>query len=124
LQSLEDSVTDSSTSNGSDNLAFEIECVSGYLSNIPVVGNDLLVGRDLVPDQGQDGHDNVLGNRDDVGAGDFRNGDLVLVGFVEINVVATNTSRDTKLELGSFVDEVGGKVTWVEGGGDEDFRLQ
>ena len=57
------------------------------------------MGGDKIADQEEDVHDDVLCNRDDVGAGDLCNGDLLLVSGVEVNVVGTDTSGNAKLEV-------------------------
>jgi len=123
LESLQDSVADSSAANGADHFALEVESVSGDLGNIPVVGNDLLVRGDLVTDQGQDGHDDMFGNADDVGSGHFCDGDLVLVGRVQIDVVTSDSGSDTELEVWSLFDQVRREVARVERGGNEDLGL-
>ena len=58
-----------------------------------------LVGGDKVADEQKDAHDDVLGNGDDVRAGDLENLDALLDGRVQIDVVGTDTSRDTDLEV-------------------------
>lgn len=40
------------------------------------------------------------------------------------NLLRSNTSSYTKLELRSLFHELGGKVAWVERGGDKDFSLK
>jgi len=79
----------------------------------------------------------VLGNRDDVGARDLGNGDLALVGGVEVNVartvsdkreatdgsvysLGTDTGSDTELEVLGLGHDLLGEVGGVEGSGDED----
>lgn len=65
----------------------------------------------------------MFGNRDDVGARNFSDGDLVLVGGVEVDVVGAYTGGDTKLEFLGLGEEVSGEVAGVEGGSDEDLGL-
>lgn len=62
----------------------------------------------------------MLSDRDHVGTGNLGDGDLALVGRVEVDVVRPDTGGNTKLELLGLGDEVGGEVAGVEGGGDED----
>ena len=57
------------------------------------------MGRNKVPDEEEDGHDNVLSNGHDIGAGDFQNLDFVLDSGVEVNVVRADTSCDTELQV-------------------------
>ncbi len=58
----------------------------------------------------------MLGDRDDVGAGDFCDGDAAIGGVcsIQVDVIGSNTSSDGKLELLSLCETFGGKVTWVE----------
>lgn len=77
----------------------EIERVSGHRSDIPSASHDLFVGykkfgqrelsqvdtkhtRSVVSNQEQDGHDDVFGNRDDVGTRNLDDGNIFLVGGV------------------------------------------
>lgn len=115
-EAAEDTLTDTADGDGTDDLALEVELVLGDSSDIPVAVLDLLVGRDEVADEDEDGHDNVLSDGDDVGAGDFGNGDTAIggVGSVQVNVVGTNTGSDSKLELLGLGETLSGKVTGVE----------
>jgi hypothetical protein len=58
----------------------------------------------------------VLGDRDDVAAGDFGNGDtsIGLVGGVEVNVIRSNTGGDGDLQVLGFGETLCGQVTRVE----------
>jgi len=116
LQAAEDTLTDTSNGNGSDNLALEIELVLGRLGDVPVATGDLLACGTEVADESEDGHDNVLGDGDDVGAGDFGDGDAAvgLVGLVQVDVVRANTGSDGDLEVLALLQAVGGEVTGVE----------
>ena len=116
LETSQDTLTDTSNGNGTDDLALEIELVLGRSSDVPLTTLDLLVCGDEVADEDEDGHDHVLGDGDDVGAGDFCNGDAAIgrVRSVEVDVIGTDTSSDGKLELLGLCETFGGKVTWVE----------
>jgi hypothetical protein len=74
------------------------------------------VSRHEVAYEGEDGHDHVLGDRDDVGASDFGNGDTAigLVRGVEIDVVGADTSSDGELELLGLSKALCGQVAGVE----------
>lgn len=116
LQAAEDTLTDTANGNGTDGLALEVELVLGDGSNIPLAVTDLLVSRDEVADQGEDGHNNVLSNGDDVAASDLSNSDTAvgLVGSVEVDVVRANTSGDGDLEVLSLGQTLSGQVTGME----------
>lgn len=83
------------------------------------------MGRSVVTDESEDGHDDVLGDRDDVGSSDLSNGDTAvsLVGSVEVDVVRTNTSSDGDLQVLGLGETLGGKVTGVERSGDDDLGI-
>ena len=116
LEAAEDTLTDTADGDGTDDLVLKIELVLGDGSDVPVAGLDLLVGRDEVADQDQDGHDNVLSDRDDVRSGDLGDGDTAVggVGSVQVNVIGTNTGSDGELELLGLGQTLSGEVTWVE----------
>jgi hypothetical protein len=102
---------------------------------------DHFVGRDEVADEKKDGHDNVLSDGDDVGAGDLHDyEDLVsacismtsdteltlnaLVNSgVEVDVVRADTGGDTHLQVLRFCDQVASQVARVEGCCDENLSL-
>lgn len=65
----------------------------------------------------------MLGNRDDVGAGYFGDGDVVIVGGVEVDMITANPRSHTKLELGRLGNEVLGQVAGVKRSGDEDLCI-
>jgi hypothetical protein len=101
LEAAEDTLTDTANGDGTDDLALEVELVLSDSGDVPVTILDLLVGRNEVADQEEDGHDDVLSDGDDVRAGDLSNGDTAVggVGGVQVNVVGTNTGSDSELKL-------------------------
>jgi hypothetical protein len=118
LQSSENTLTNTANSDGTDNLALEIKLVLGGGSNIPFTSLDLLVCRDEVSDKDEDGHDDVLGDGDDVGSGNLCDCDtsIGLVGRIEINVIGSNTSCNGNLQVLCLCESLGGEVTWMESG--------
>jgi hypothetical protein len=70
-ESLKNPVADSARSDGADDLALEIKRSSSDLSDVPSARNNLLMSGDKVPNEEEDGHHNVLGDRDDVGSGNL-----------------------------------------------------
>lgn len=89
FKSAQDALTDTTNTNGTNDLVLEIILLLGDGSNIPVTSLHLLVGGNKVSNQYQDGHNNVLSNRDDITASDFgdRNTAISLVGKVKVDVV-------------------------------------
>ena len=122
LQTAQDTLTNTADGDGTDNLALEVVLVLGDSGDVPITVADLVVGGDEVADQGEDSHDNVLGDGDDVGAGDLGDGDTAvgLVGSVQVNVVGTDTGSDGELQLLGLGEALSGEVTGVEGSGDDD----
>lgn len=118
LQTAEDTLADTANGNGTDNLALKVELVLGGLGDVPVTTGDLLTSGTEVADESEDGHDDVLGDGDDVGASDLGDGDAAvgLVGLVQVDVVRTNTGSDGDLEVLALLQAVGGEVTGVEAG--------
>lgn len=116
LQAAEHTLTNTANSNGTDNLVLEIVLVLGNSGDVPVTTGDLLVSWNEVADEDEDGHDDVFGDRDDVGASDLSNGNTAIggVGSVEVDVVGSNTSSDSNLELLGLGETLSSEVTWVE----------
>jgi len=124
LQTAQDTLANTANGNGTDNLALEIELVLGGLGDVPVTTGDLLASGTEVADESENGHDDVLGDGYDVGAGDLGDGDAAvgLVGLVQVDVVRTNTGGDGDLEVLALLQAVGGEVTRVEAGLSVSFR--
>lgn len=125
LETAENTLTDTANGDCTDGLALKVELVLGDGSNVPLTIADLLVSRDEVADQCEDGHDNVLSDRDNVAASNFSDGDTTvgLVGGVEVDMVRANTSSDGNFEVLSLGQTLSGQVTGVEGSGDDDFSV-
>lgn len=116
LETTQDTFTDTANGNGSDDLVLQVVFVLGNGSNIPVSVADLVVCRDEVADKSEDGHDNVLSDGDDVGAGDLSDGNTAvgLVGGIKIDVVGTNTGSHSELEVLGLSKALCGEVSGVE----------
>jgi hypothetical protein len=124
LQSTEHTLANTSHSYGADNLVLEVVLVLRGRSDVPFTGLDLLVGGDEVADKHEDGHEHMLGNGDDIGAGHFGDGDAAvgLVGGVEVDVVGANAGGDGDLEFLRLGQSLGGEVTRVEAVGGSSVR--
>lgn len=116
LEAAQDALTNATDSDGADNLVLKIVLLLGNSSDVPVTALDLLVSGHKVADEDEDGHDNVLGDGDDVGASDLSDGDTAVgaVGSIEVDVVGTNTGSDGNLELLGLGETLSGQVTRVE----------
>ena len=118
LQAAQDALADAADGDGADDFALEVELVLGDGGDVPLAVADLVVRGDEVADQEEDGHDDVLSDGDDVGAGDFGDGDTAvgLVGGVQVDVVRADTCGDSELELLGLGQALGSQVTGVEAG--------
>lgn len=116
LEAAQDTLADAADSDGADNLALQVKLVLGGLGDVPVTALNHLVGGDEVADEQQDGHDDVLSDGDDVGAGDLGDGDTAvgLVGGIEVDVVGANTGGDGELQVLGLGEALSGQVTRVE----------
>jgi hypothetical protein len=116
LQSAQDTLADTTNSNGTDNLVLEIVLVLGDSGDIPVTSGDLLVSWDKVADEDENGHDDVLGDGDDVGARNLSDCDasIGLVGSVEIDVVGSDTSGHGEFEVLRLCEALSSQVAGVE----------
>ncbi|KAH3671631.1 hypothetical protein OGAPHI_000336 [Ogataea philodendri] len=125
-ESFQDSVANSSSTNGGNNLTFDVKGVLGNLGDVPAARDDLLVGRNKVSHQHQDGHHNVLGNRNNVRSSHLENGNVSsgLVDVVQVDVVGSNTSNNQQLEVLSLLDSLLGDVGWMERSGDDDVCIR
>lgn len=118
LEAAQDTLADAADGDGTDNLALEVVLLLGDGGDVPVALGDLLVGGDEVAEEDQDGHDDVLGDGDDVGAGDLGDGDAAvgLVGSGQVDVVGADTSSDGDLEVLGLGETLRGQVARVEAG--------
>jgi hypothetical protein len=99
LETAQYTLTNTANGDGTDDLVLQVVLVLSDSSNVPFTIANLLVGRDEVANQGENGHDHVLSDRDDIAASDFGHGDTAigLVSSVQIHVVRANTSGDSDL---------------------------
>ena len=76
------------------------------------------MGRDEVSDEKEDGHDDMLGDGNDIGTGDFGDSDTTvgLVGSVQVDVVGANAGGDGDLQLLCLCETLSCEVTGVEAG--------
>lgn len=116
LEAAQDTLTDAADGDGADNLALEVVLLLGDGGDVPLAAGDLLVGGHEVAEEDEDGHDDVLGDGDDVGAGDLGDGDAAvgLVGGDQVDVVGADTSGDGDLEVLGLGQTLSGQVTGVE----------
>lgn len=116
---LENAVSNTSSTNGTDNLALEIERVSSDLRDLPVTASRHLVSGNEVPDQQQHVHDDMFSDRGNIGSGDLEDLDLSFDGGLEVDVVRANTGGDANFKVLGLLEEVGGEVSGVEGCGNQ-----
>lgn len=88
-ETSQDTFTDTSDTNGSNDLALNIEGVLGNGSDVPFTTGDLLVSGDKVADESEHGENDVFSDRYDIGSSNFSNEDLLLIGSSKINVIGT-----------------------------------
>ena len=99
LQALEDTEADAASTDGTDDLALEVERVARNLGHLPVAALDHLVRGDEVADEQEDAHHDVLRDGDDVRAGHLEDLDALLDSGVEVDVVGADTGGDTDLQV-------------------------
>lgn len=116
LETTQDTLTNAADGDGADNLVLEVVLLLGSGGDVPLTALDLLVGGDEVADEDEDGHDDVLGDGDDVAAGDLGDGDTTigLVGGVEVDVVGADAGSDGKLEVLGLGETLSGEVSGME----------
>lgn len=116
LEAAQDTLANAANGDGANNLALEIKLVLGRLGHVPTAGLDHLVGGHKVADQDQDGHDDMLGHRHDVGARHLGNGNTAigLVCSIKVDMIGTDTCRDGELELLCLGETLGCEVAGME----------
>jgi hypothetical protein len=116
FEAAEHTLTDAADGDGTHDLVLEVVLILGNGSDVPVASGNLLVGGDEVADKDQDGHDDVLSDGHDVGAGDLGNGNTAigLVGGVQVDVVGADTSSHSKLQLLRLGETLSSEVAGVE----------
>ena len=116
LQSAQHTLANTDNSDGTDDLVLQIVLVLCDGGDVPVTTLDHLASWAKVADKSQDGHDDVFGDRDDIGAGDLSDGDAAvgLVCSVEVDMVGSDTSSNGNLELLRFRKALCGEVTRME----------
>ena len=87
LEALEDAVANATRAERADDLVLEVERVPRDLGHHPVPALDHLVCGHEVADEEEDGHHDVLCDRDDVRARHLEHLDALLDGSVEVDVI-------------------------------------
>lgn len=98
-QTLENTVANTTSTNGTNDLALQVVGVASNLGYHPVTTLDHLVRRDEVSDEQEDAHDDMFSDGGDIRARDLEDLDLALDRGVEVDVVGTNTSSDTDFQV-------------------------
>lgn len=116
FKTTQDTLANTANGNGSDDLTLQVEFVLRDGGNIPLATGNLLVSWDKVANQSEDGHDDMLGDGNDIAASNLGDGDTTvgLVGSIEIDVVRSNTGSDGELQVLSLCQAFGGEITRVE----------
>lgn len=116
LETTEHTLTDTADGYSTDHLTLKIVLILGDSCDVPFTTGDLLVGGDEVADEEEDGHDDVLGDRDDVGASDLGdcNTTVGLVCGIKVDVVRSDTRGYGDLKVLSLGETFCSKVARVE----------
>src|SRR5882757_41333 len=104
LEAFKDSETDTAGGDTTHVHSFKVIGALDAIGNIPTPFDHPLIRRDVVAYERQNHHDNVLRYTDAVRVCDLRNGDPMLDGRFEIDVIGPNTSSDRQFELFCFCD--------------------
>jgi len=129
LEALQDPVSNPTSTNGTDNFTLEIKGVPSDVSDFPVATLDHLVSGHEVPDEQEDRHHHVFCDGGDVGPGHFQDLNLFVDSFeyerivllrlglrgswemvrasIQIDMITTNTSSNTKFQVLSLTDDDG-----------------
>ena len=144
-KALKNTIANSASANSSHYFAFQIESVSSNLRNLPITAfNHLnkkvrciaaltttsanLVGRNEIPDEDKNGHDNMFCDGNNVRARHlntrinqcsmtaadftyFQNLDTMIHSSIQIDVVRPYTCSDAEFELGGLV-RIRGQSRW------------
>lgn len=116
FEATQDTLTNTTNSDGTDNLVLKIIFLLGDSGDIPVTSFNLFVSRDKVSDQDKDSHDDVFSNGDDIAASDLGDSETAigLVSSIEVDVVRANASSDAELQVLGLGESLSGQVTRVE----------
>jgi hypothetical protein len=134
-ETSQDTFTDTSDTDGGNNLALDIERVFCNLSDIPLTSCNLLMSWDKVADESEHGENDMFSDRDDIGSSDFSDEEFLLVGSCQIDVVGscrlelpmkwgyTDTGGDASLQFLCLLNTFPVDVSRVEGSGDDNFGI-
>jgi hypothetical protein len=116
LEAAEDTLTNAANGNGANNLVLKVILLLGCGSDIPVTALNHLVGGNEVANEHQNRHDDVLGDRDNIAAGDLGDSDTAVggIGSVKVDVVGTDASGNGELELLGLGQTLSSQVSRVE----------
>jgi hypothetical protein len=89
LKSSKNALTNAADSNSTYNFSFQVIFILCRACHIPVSGFDLFVCRDKVSNKVENGHDDMFGDRNDIGSSDLGDGDTTIdfVCSIQIDMV-------------------------------------
>ena len=116
FQPTQDALPDPTNRNRTHDLILEVELVLRCCRDVPVTGLDLLVSGYEVADEVENGHDDVLGDGDDVRARHLGDCDAAVcfICCVQVDVVGADARGHCQLELLGFGEALGGQIARVE----------
>ena len=114
---------DAAGGDGADIHAFEVVRALDAIGDVPAASDHPAVGGDVVADQRQDHHDDVLGDADRVAVGDLGDGDALVHRGLQVGMVGADAGGDDELELLRLVEALLGHIGGPEGLRDHDLGV-
>merc|ERR1712167_210077 len=115
MESLEHGVPNATRSDGTDVHALKVVRAGDAVGNVPSAIDDLVVGGDVVANQGQHLHDYMLRHRDRVAVGDLRHSEATVDRRLKIHVIRADAGGEAHLEVLGLGDALRGHVCGPEG---------
>ena len=110
LEALEDSGADTAGADRAHVHAFEVVGARDAVGDVPAAIDDPLVGRDVVADEREDRHNDVLAHADAVGVGHLCDGHALLYRCLQVDVVGADTGGYRQLQVRRLADPLGGQI--------------
>ena len=123
LQAPQDSEADPAGCDGPDGHAFDVIRPLDAIGDVPTAVDDPLVRRNVVANERQDHHHDVLRDADAVRVRDLDHRDSSVDRRLNVDVVRSDSGGDRELEVPCLGDPLSGQVRRPEWLGDHDVRV-
>ena len=115
--------TDAAGRNGADLHSLDVVGTRGAVRDVPAALHHPLVGRDVIADEAEDHHDDMLGDADRIAVGDLGHRYAVVDRGLQVDMIGADAGRERQFELLGLGDPLLRQIGRPEGLRDDDLGV-